>query len=93
MALIFSLTTPLGMAIGIGVLQSFNGNDPTTIIVIGSFDAVSAGILIWIGVAEMLASDWIYDGPMGNAGLLQTCVALFGLVAGMALMSFLGRWA
>ncbi|KAF2114280.1 ZIP zinc transporter-domain-containing protein [Lophiotrema nucula] len=48
MATAFALITPLGMAIGIGVLHRFNGNDPSTLIAIGTLDALSAGILAWV---------------------------------------------
>lgn len=44
MAAAFALITPLGMAIGIGVLNKFNGNDPSTIIALGTLDSFSAGI-------------------------------------------------
>ncbi|KAM0269058.1 hypothetical protein ACHAQH_009836 [Verticillium albo-atrum] len=90
----FALITPIGMAIGIAVLDQFNGNDPDTIIAIGTLDAVSAGILIWVGVVEMWAEDWMFpSSELMNAGPLVTALSLFGLVAGMALMSFLGKWA
>ncbi|RSL40206.1 hypothetical protein CEP54_016171 [Fusarium duplospermum] len=89
----FSFVTPVGMAIGIGVLSSFNGNDPSTIVAIGTLDALSAGILVWVGVAEMMAYDWMLDDDMANASWFTTSVAMFGLIAGMALMSFLGKWA
>jgi zinc transporter 1/2/3 len=93
MATGFALVTPVGMAIGIGVLHSFNGNDPSTIIAIGTLDALSAGILIWVGVVEMLAHDWMLGGDVTNANMLTTGLAMFSLVAGMVLMSFLGKWA
>ncbi|KAI5917024.1 hypothetical protein F4810DRAFT_716867 [Camillea tinctor] len=93
MAGAFAITTPIGMAIGIGVLQRFNGNDPSTIIAIGTLDAFSAGILIWVGVVEMWAGDWLAGGELANSGFLVTATAGVGLVAGMVLMSFLGKWA
>ncbi|KAF5521803.1 Zinc transporter 3 [Colletotrichum aenigma] len=90
----FALVTPIGMAIGIGVLQHFNGNDRSTILAIGTLDAVSAGILVWVGVVEMWAEDWMH----GHAELLHTSpivtfLAGFGLIAGMIIMSVLGKWA
>ncbi|KAF4809855.1 Zinc-regulated transporter 1 [Colletotrichum siamense] len=90
----FALVTPIGMAIGIGVLQQFNGNDRNTIIAIGTLDALSAGILVWVGVVEMWAEDWM----RGHAELLHTSpivtiLAGLGLVAGMIIMSVLGKWA
>ena len=62
----FAFITPLGMAIGMMVLHCFNGNDPFTIWVLGSLDAFSAGILVWTGVVEMWAKDWLEGGEMAN---------------------------
>lgn len=92
MPLAFALITPLGMAIGIAVLGSFNGNDPSTIIAIGTLDAVSAGILLWVGLVGMLAQDWLH-GEMQTAGMIKTLLGLFSLVSGMVVMSVLGKWA
>ena len=91
MGLGFAITTPLGMAIGIGTLNYFNGNDPSTVIAIGTLDALSAGVLLWVGIIEMLAHDWLY-GPLAEAGIVKIATALIGLVGGMVLMSFLGKW-
>ncbi|EFQ86452.1 hypothetical protein PTNB73_04067 [Pyrenophora teres f. teres] len=92
MAGTFALITPIGMAIGIGVLKKFNGNDPSTIVAIGTLDALSAGILAWVGIVEMLARDWMH-GKLLHAGLLRTSSAMFALICGMLLMSVLGKWA
>lgn len=80
------------MAIGIGVLQRFNGNDKSTLIAIGTLDALSAGILIWVGLVEMLAHDWVH-GEMARTGVFRTTVGMTGLVAGAIVMSVLGKWA
>lgn len=92
MAGVFMLITPIGMAIGIGVLNEFNGNDPSTIVAIGTLDALSAGILAWVGIVEMLARDWMH-GKLLTAGLARTSIAMFALVSGLVLMSVLGKWA
>lgn len=90
----FALVTPIGMAIGIGVLSNFNGNDRDTIIAIGTLDALSAGILVWVGVVEMWAEDWLHGrGEPLHTGPIVTFLAGFGLVAGMIIMSVLGKWA
>ncbi|KAH7013122.1 hypothetical protein EDB80DRAFT_863096 [Ilyonectria destructans] len=89
----FALVTPIGMAIGIGVLDVFNGNDPKTLIAIGTLDALSAGILIWVGLVEMWAHDWMLGGELTDANALTTILAMCGLLSGMILMSVLGKWA
>lgn len=92
MAGVYAAVTPVGMAIGIGTLKTFNGNDPSTIIAIGTLDSFSAGILIWTGLIELWAHDWIH-GPLATAPPLKTAVAMFSLIAGFILMSVLGKWA
>lgn len=87
----YALTTPLGMAIGLGVLSKFNGNDKSTVIALGTIDSVSAGILLWTGLVDMLAMDWIF-GPLASTGWIKTVCSFASLVAGMAVMSLLGKW-
>lgn len=92
MAAAYAFITPVGMGIGIGVLDQFNGNDPSTIVAIGTLDALSAGVLAWVGIVEMLARDWLH-GSLLNSHLVHTGLAMFALVTGMVLMSLLGKWA
>lgn len=94
MAAAFALITPLGMAIGVGVLDQFNGNDQSTILTIGVLDALSAGVLLWVGVVDMWARDWaVAGGEMVQAGVGKVTVGLCSLIVGMVLMSVLGKWA
>lgn len=92
MATIFTLITPIGMAIGAGVLSHFNGNDPSTIVALGTLNALSAGILLWVGLVEMLAHDWM-RGDMLKASLGKAVIGMISLVIGVAIMSLLGKWA
>ncbi|RCI11073.1 hypothetical protein L249_7536 [Ophiocordyceps polyrhachis-furcata BCC 54312] len=101
LAALFAFITPIGMAIGIGVLGQFNGSDKSTLIAIGTLDALSAGILVWVGLVEMWAADWMKGSPghghgggeLADANLFTVMLSGFALMAGMALMSFLGKWA
>ncbi|ETI20459.1 hypothetical protein G647_08495 [Cladophialophora carrionii CBS 160.54] len=94
MAAAFVLITPLGMAIGLGVLNHFNGNDPSTIVAIGTLDALSAGILLWVGVVDMWARDWVVvGGELVDAAFGKVLCAGLSLVSGMVLMGVLGKWA
>ncbi|CAL1192733.1 unnamed protein product [Candida parapsilosis] len=92
MAAVFAIITPVGMAIGIGTLHEFNGNDPSTIIALGTLDSFSAGVLLWTGLIEMWAHDWLF-GNLRHAGVVHTSFALIALIAGLVLMSVLGKWA
>jgi zinc transporter 1/2/3 len=92
MALAFAVITPLGMAIGLGVINTFNGNDRNTIIAMGTLDALSAGILTWAALVDMLSHDWVH-GDMKDAPATRTGVGMFSLITGMVLMGLLGKWA
>ncbi|THC94470.1 hypothetical protein EYZ11_006035 [Aspergillus tanneri] len=94
MGAVFALITPIGMAIGMGVINSFNGNGKSTLIALGTLDALSAGILVWVGVVDMWARDWVMEGgEMLNAPIGRVSIGGFSLIAGTALMSLLGKWA
>jgi zinc transporter 1/2/3 len=94
MCIAFTLITPIGMAIGLGVLNSFNGNNPSTVLTFGVLDAVSAGILIWVGLVDMWARDWVIEGgELVSSNVIKTLVAGTSLVLGVILMSILGKWA
>jgi len=94
MASAFTLITPLGMAIGIGVLNEFNGNSRGTILAIAVLDALSAGVLLWVGIVDMWARDWaVVGGEMVEAGGWKVVVGLSSFVVGLVLMSVLGKWA
>ncbi|KAI5958544.1 ZRT1 [Candida theae] len=92
MAGVFAIITPIGMAIGIGTLHKFNGNDPSTIVALGTLDSFSAGVLLWTGLIEMWAHDWLF-GSLRRAGVVHTTLAMIALIGGLILMSLLGKWA
>lgn len=94
MAGAFSLITPIGMAIGLGLLNSFNGNEKSTLIALGTLDALSAGILVWVGVVDMWARDWVIEGgEMLDATMGRVLAGGVSLVVGLILMGLLGKWA
>lgn len=52
-ALLYGLTTPIGIAAGLGVRSSYNPGTATASIVSGVMDAFSSGILIYTGLVEV----------------------------------------
>lgn len=91
MVLFFSLTTPVGIAVGIGVTDVYKENSAKALIVEGVLDAASAGILIYMALVDLLAADFLSPKLQSN-GLLQ-----FGanvcLVLGATSMAVLAIWA
>ncbi|CAL9016492.1 unnamed protein product [Prunus brigantina] len=66
MATFFSLTTPVGIAIGIGISTGYNGNCPTALIVEWIFNAAAAGILIYMALVDLLAADFMNPRMQSN---------------------------
>ncbi|KAI5776272.1 putative ZIP zinc transporter [Geopyxis carbonaria] len=90
MAAAFAVITPLGMAIGVAVRNSFNGRDRDTLIALGTLDAISAGVLVWVGCVEMWARDW---EALRREPVRRALWAAFWLLSGMLVMGILGKWA
>lgn len=52
-ALLYGMTTPIGIAAGLGVRTTYNPGSTTASIVSGVMDSISAGILIYTGLVEV----------------------------------------
>ncbi|XP_050232011.1 zinc transporter 1 [Mercurialis annua] len=91
MVLFFSLTTPIGIAVGIGISHSYNDNAQTSLIVEGVFNSASAGILIYMALVDLLAEDFM--NPKLQSNLRLQLGAHLSLLLGIGCMSLLAKWA
>ena len=78
--------------IGIGVHASYNPNSGAALLAIGILDAVSAGVLLYAGIVELLVHDYMH-GELARAKPGRVGVAVASLFAGAICMSVLGKWA
>jgi solute carrier family 39 (zinc transporter), member 1/2/3 len=92
LAMCFVLITPLGIAIGVGARTSFNPNDRSTLLAMGTLQSISAGALLWSVLVELIAADYIY-GPMARASFGRAVAGVTSLLVGALLMSVLAQWA
>uniref|UniRef100_A0A0A9HBM5 Uncharacterized protein n=1 Tax=Arundo donax TaxID=35708 RepID=A0A0A9HBM5_ARUDO len=91
MAMFFSMTAPVGIAFGIAISSSYNVHSSTAFIIEGVFNSASAGILIYMSLVDLLATDFNKLKLQTNTKLqLLTYLALF---LGAGLMSMLAIWA
>ncbi|QCD96191.1 solute carrier family 39 [Vigna unguiculata] len=91
MATFFSLTTPIGIAIGMGVSSAYKENSPTALTVEGVFNSASAGILIYMALVDLLAADFM--NPRLQKNLKLQLGANMSLLLGSGCMSLLAKWA
>ena len=93
LAIAYGFATPIAIAIGLGVRRSYPPGSRTTLIVNGVFDSISAGILIYTGLVELMAHEFMFSRTMRQAPL-KTLLSAIGLMClGAGLMALLGKWA
>jgi zinc transporter 1/2/3 len=89
----YGISTPIAIAIGLGVRTTFAPESQTTLIVNGIFDSISAGILIYTGLVELMAHEFMFSPYMQKGPVNRTLYAFGLMVLGAGLMALLGYWA
>jgi zinc transporter 1/2/3 len=89
LGLAYGLSTPIAIAIGLGVRQSFAPGSQSTLITNGVFDSISAGILIYTGLVELMAHEFMFSPYMAHGPVSRTlkAFALMTLGAGKSSLS------
>lgn len=91
MASFFAVTTPAGIGIGAGIASFYNAISPRALIIEGLLDSISAGILIYMALVDLIAADFL-GGKIGSSFRLQVA-AYVALFVGALSMSSLAIWA
>lgn len=89
----YALSTPIAIAVGLGVRTTFVPGSSTTLIVNGVFDSISAGILVYTGLIELMGHDFLFSNHMQTAPFREVLSAFGVMCAGAGLMALLGKWA
>ncbi|CAL1389503.1 unnamed protein product [Linum trigynum] len=92
MALFFSITAPLGIGIGMAISSNYKEGNPNSLIVEGMFTSASAGILIYMALVDLLATDFMGPNMLESDFRIQLG-AYAALFAGAASMSVLALFA
>ncbi|KAF2856635.1 ZIP zinc/iron transport family [Plenodomus tracheiphilus IPT5] len=93
LAMGYGISTPIAIAIGLGVRESFAPESRTTLLVNGVFDSISAGILIYTGLIELMAHEFMFSPYMQKGPVSRTLKAFTLMTLGAGLMALLGYWA
>ncbi|XP_050370658.1 zinc transporter 1-like [Argentina anserina] len=91
MAAFFSLTTPIGIAVGTAISSVYSETSPTALIVQGTLDSAAAGILIYMALVDLLAADFMSSRMQGN--MMIQLGSYISLLLGAGCMSLLAKWA
>lgn len=91
MACFFVITTPGGIGIGIATASFYNPESPTAIVVQGTLDSISAGILIYMALVDLIAMDIL--GRLETSSTSSQVSSYAALFLGAVSMSLLAIWA
>ncbi|KXZ44706.1 hypothetical protein GPECTOR_63g33 [Gonium pectorale] len=92
MILTYSLTCPVGIAVGMGIAETYDEESERARGVQGAFNGVSGGMLLYISLVQLIAEDMgrLVPGRDSARSRLGAFVALCG---GAASMCLLAVWA
>ncbi|KAF9329482.1 hypothetical protein BG006_007452 [Podila minutissima] len=89
----FTLSTPVGVALGIGIRQSYDDAAVTTLLVQGVFDALSAGILLYTAMVQLMSTELNANRGFRESSTRSQTVQFVALWCGAASMAIIGKWA
>lgn len=89
----FGLCTPIAIAVGLAVHSSFDPTSSKTLIIQGIFDSISAGILIYTGLVELMAHEFMFNPEIKKGKMSMVMFAYGSMCLGAFLMALLGKWA
>lgn len=89
----FGVTTPIAIGIGLAVHNSFSPDASSTLVTQGIFDAISAGILIYTGLVELMAHEFMFNPEIRKGKMSGVLFAYGAMCLGAFVMALLGKWA
>ena len=92
LAVIYSSSAPIGIAIGIGVANSYEPNSTRALLTQGTFDSVSAGILLYVAFVQMLAYEFAEDYKKCGRQWTKKVSLYLAMWCGAAVMAVIGKW-
>lgn len=93
MVLAYGCTTPIGQAIGLATHQLYSPGSEFGLILVGTMNAISSGLLVFAALVELLAEDFLSDESWGVLRGRKRVAACFLVFFGAICMSLVGAWA
>jgi zinc transporter 1/2/3 len=89
----FGTTAPIGQAIGLLTRGSYDPNSAFGLIIVGVFNAISSGLLIYAALVDLLAEDFLSEEASHNLTGRDKTVAFIYVLMGAAGMAVVGAFA
>lgn len=89
----FGTTAPIGQAIGLVTRGSYDPNSAFGLIIVGVFNAISSGLLIYAALVDLLAEDFLSEEAQHTLTGKDRNMAFLYVIMGAAGMSIVGAFA
>ncbi|KAK4097469.1 Zip-domain-containing protein [Parathielavia hyrcaniae] len=93
MVIAYGCTTPIGQAIGLATHTLYSPDSEFGLVLVGTMNAVSSGLLVFAALVELLAEDFLSDHSWGVLRGRKRVVACLLVLFGAVCMSLVGAWA
>ncbi|KAH6663243.1 Zinc/iron permease [Halenospora varia] len=93
MVLAYGTTTPIGQAIGLIVHNLYDPQSAAGLLMVGFMNAISSGLLLFAGLVQLLAEDFLSDKSYGVLQGRRRWTAFGAVLGGATLMALVGAWA
>lgn len=93
MVLAYGTTTPIGQAIGLVVHRLYDPRSAGGLLMVGFMNAISSGLLLFAGLVQLLAEDFLSDKSYGILTGRRRLEAFSAVIGGATLMALVGAWA
>ena len=93
MSLAYGTTTPLGQAIGLVLHNLYDPGSATGLLMVGITNAISSGLLLFAGLVELLAEDFLSESSYETLKGRRRVEACVSVACGALLMAFVGAFA
>ncbi|KAI5467473.1 Zinc/iron permease [Mariannaea sp. PMI_226] len=93
MVLAYGMTTPLGQAIGLAMHNMYDPQSMGGLLVVGFMNAISSGLLLYAGLVQLLAEDFLTEKSYKVLKGTRRLKAFMSVVAGAILMALVGAFA
>ncbi|KAL2133276.1 hypothetical protein VTI74DRAFT_2619 [Chaetomium olivicolor] len=93
MVLAFGATTPIGQAIGMFVHRFYDPMSQTGLLMVGFMNAISSGLLLFAGLVQLLAEDFLTEKSYKTLKGKRRVHAFLAVIGGAGLMAAVGAFA
>lgn len=93
MPVLTSTRTPIGQAIGLATHTLYSPDSEVGLLLVGTMNAISSGLLIFASLVELMSEDFLSDESWRVLRGRKRVIACVLVFAGAFCMSLVGAWA